>query len=382
MPARRRLSASSVRRRAARLAPRAARIASSPSRRTARARTRLATLRAGDDEHEPGGREQHEQHRACPRRDLLAKQPGLDPEVGVRGIGLRVLLSHALVYGHELRARGFEVDAGGEPREELRHAVDAARDHGGREVVRARHHVGDDLGLRGIGHRRLQHPDDGGGPRAQAHRLADHRRIALERRRPEAMGQHHRPRGVRAVVPRPQQPAENGVEAHHLEVGPAHHSRAHLAGLAEAHEREGDRREVAERDEAAHALAQIHDLGHREGRVLGADAVRRLADVDEPVLVPVREGLEQHAPHQAEDGGVGPDAQGQREDHGDRQALAAPERPRREAEVLPKGHAHLTSPIRRTTMPGFDRTRRLFFACPPEKGGQPGGAGLSSYRYR
>ena len=39
--------------------------------------------------------------------------------------------------------------------------------------------------------------------------------------------------------------------------------------------------------------------GHGERRVLDADAVRALADVDQPVLVAIHQRTQQHAAHQS-----------------------------------------------------------------------------------
>ena len=83
---------------------------------------------------------------------------------------------------------------------------------------------------------------------------------------------------------------------------------------------------------------QVAELGHREVRVLDADAARALADVDQPVLVAVGERPQQHAADDAEDGGVGADAEREREDDGDGQALDPGERPQREAEIGENAH--------------------------------------------
>ena len=57
---------------------------------------------------------------------------------------------------------------------------------------------------------------------------------------------------------------------------------------------------------------------------VAAGPVDRLAQVDEPVAVAVRQRLEQHAAHDAEDRGVGADAEREREDDdgGERGAVA------------------------------------------------------------
>ena len=63
-----------------------------------------------------------------------------------------------------------------------------------------------------------------------------------------------------------------------------------------------------------------------------------LADVDQAVLVAVDQRPQQHAADDAEDGGVGADAERQREDDGDGQALDPGQRPQREAEVGDEAH--------------------------------------------
>jgi hypothetical protein len=61
------------------------------------------------------------------------------------------------------------------------------------------------------------------------------------------------------------------------------------------------------------AVVEVLGDGHAQG-VLPQQG-RRLAHDDEPVAVLVGQGLEEHAIDHAEDGGVGADAEGQRE-HG------------------------------------------------------------------
>ena len=72
-PQRTRLSASSVRRSAPGPAPSAARTASSPSRRTERARIRLATFEHAMTNTSAGRAKQHEQNRSRGGRDLIAE---------------------------------------------------------------------------------------------------------------------------------------------------------------------------------------------------------------------------------------------------------------------------------------------------------------------
>ena len=73
--------------------------------------------------------------------------------------------------------------------------------------------------------------------------------------------------------------------------------------------------------ECTRACRSLH-LGDRERGVLHADPGRALADVDQAVLVAIGQRPQQHAPDHGEDGGVGADAEREREDDGDRRGPA------------------------------------------------------------
>ena len=94
------------------------------------------------------------------------------------------------------------------------------------------------------------------------------------------------------------------------------------------------------------ARAQVADLRDREVGVLGADAVRALADVDQAILVAVDERPQQHAADDAEDRGVGADAEGEGEDDRDGQPFDPGQRPDGKSEVGDKAHAALRGSYR------------------------------------
>ena len=194
-------------------------------------------------------------------------------------------------------------------------------------MVWAGHHVDDDLGLRWILHRRLQHADDGGRARIKPDALADHRRIALERILPEAIGQYASSRGIGAVIMLVEQPAQHRAQSHHLEIGSVDHAGAHLARFAQSHHGEADGRKLAEGADRFHAGLQVLNLGHREVRVFVTDSRRALPDIDQPVLAAVDQRPQQHTANQAEDGGVGANSQRQRHDDGEGEPLVPPQRP-------------------------------------------------------
>src|SRR5580658_1571622 len=104
------------------------------------------------------------------------------------------------------------------------------------------------------------------------------------------------------------------MQSHHVEVGSVHDAAADLAWFAEADYAEADRREVAELADGLYARLHILNFGNGEAGVFDADAGGALADVDEAIFVAIDEGAEEDSADYAEDGGVGADAQGERED--------------------------------------------------------------------
>ena len=137
---------------------------------------------------------------------------------------------------------------------------------------------------------------------------------------------------------RVQQAAEHGAKAHHVEERSADDARFHHARLAaETNHREVDRREVAERADGGDARLDVVDFRHGERRVLGADARRALTDVDQAIFVAIDERAEEHAADDAEDRGVGADAEGERHHDGGGQALGAQKSAQGEPDVPDEG---------------------------------------------
>jgi hypothetical protein len=192
--------------------------------------------------------------------------------------------------------------------------------------MRAGDDVGNDLGFRGIRHRRFEHADDGGGTRAEPDVLAQHVGIALERRRPVSIGQHGGARGSRAIVVRVEKAAEDRMQSHDAEIRSAHHAGAYLARLAQADHREPHGRELPDLAQRFDARAQILDFRHGKSSVLGSDAAGALGDINQPVFIAVDQGTQQHAANQGKNGRVGSNSQRQREDDRRRKAFGASQR--------------------------------------------------------
>ena len=208
--------------------------------------------------------------------------------------------------------------------------------------MRARHHVGDELRFGRVGHRWFDDADDCGASRFQPDRLSKHARIAIERCAPEARGQHGRARRCGTVVAGIQQAADHGFQSHDIEVVATDHSGADRAGFAKPDHREPDRREFGDVGERAHTVADVLNLRNRERRVFAADAGCALPDVEQPLLVAVDQRPEEHRSHEAEDGGVDADAEGERRDHRQREPLDPPQRSNGVFQLL--GECHLLTP--------------------------------------
>ena len=132
----------------------------------------------------------------------------------------------------------IEIRAGREPAEQFRHAVHAAVDHRRREVVRARDDVRDEFGFGRVRHRRFEHADDGraraGSPAVELRVLPRTEGSLLSDVGPEAIGEDRGAGGLRAVVVRVEQAAEDWLQAHDLEVRAADDAGADHARFAEA----------------------------------------------------------------------------------------------------------------------------------------------------
>ena len=217
-------------------------------------------------------------------------------------------------------------------------------DHRRVQMVRAGDDVGDDLGFLRVWHRRLEHANDRRRPIAQANGPADDGRVAPEGGRPEPVRQDSRAFRFRPVVSRVEEAAHHRPQAHDLEIGSADDAGANGARFAEPDHRELDGREVAESGDGFHSRLQVAELRHREVGVLDADALGRLADIDQAVLVAVDQGPQQHAADDAEDGRVRANPQRQRHDDGEGQALGSGERPKGELEVSQERHEPVVQP--------------------------------------
>ncbi len=126
----------------------------------------IGDVGAGDDEEQARGGEEHPQDGVGAGVDLVVHARHADLVVVGGLVDVGVGPDHGGVGGAELGACGFEGGSGSEAGEDLGHAVFAAGDHGGGQMMRAGDDVGDDLGRHRVGYGRLKHADDDGVARA------------------------------------------------------------------------------------------------------------------------------------------------------------------------------------------------------------------------
>src|SRR5713226_3732701 len=306
---------------------------------------KIGDVGASDDKHEAGGGKKNKENGSSAGSDLLAEEFGVDLETCLGRISVGVILDHRSIDGAKFGADLIKSGTGSETAEEFGHPMDAPVLHGCGQMMGAGDNIGNDFSIRGIWDRGFEDADDSGRSiaeaAAEANGFTDDGWIALESGRPETIGQNDDASGFRTVILRADETAEDGMKAHHVKIRAVNDAGANFPGLAEADHGETDGGELAEGGECRDACTQVVNFRHGEWDAPGADTRRALLDVNEAVLVAVDERPEEHATYQTEDGGVGTDAQRQREHHGDYQPFAARERTGREFHVVHEGQDSL-----------------------------------------
>ena len=206
--------------------------------------------------------------------------------------------------------------------------------------MRAGHDVGDDLGLRRIRHRRLE--------RRRRSSPSD-RRAGSSCRSPS---DRSRARSSRSGASAPPRPPPSARRRSRRAAGPAP-AASPITSKYEPPTTPARTTRGSPRPTIVNSMVEKSpNARHRLRRApagRGSPAPRSwrcslpmprgaLADVDQAILVAVDERPQQHAADDAEDGGVGADAERQRDDDGDRQALDPGQRSERVAEVGEEAH--------------------------------------------
>ncbi len=172
---------------------------------------------------------------------------------------------------------------------------------------------------------------------------ADDRRVPAELVHPVAVAQHEHRVGSRLILALAEGATEVRSHAEDVEEVGGNHAGLDPARLAVAQEDEGHRVILDDAFERSALRPIVAELGHREAGVLYPRERGGLLEKDEPLALAVRQRPQQHATDHAEDGGVGPDPERQREQRDERVAGAVLERANGVAEILGETH-HRRSP--------------------------------------
>src|SRR4029077_14582387 len=129
-------------------------------------------------------------------------------------------------------------------------------------VVRAGDDVGDDFGFLGIGDGGFEDADDRSGSSshesaAELNGFADDGRILPKSGGPEPISENDDAGGFGAVVLRPDETAQDRVEAYYVEVVAANDAGLDLAGFTQTVHGETGDGEIAERAQGFYAGAQV-----------------------------------------------------------------------------------------------------------------------------
>ena len=179
------------------------------------------------------------------------------------------------------------------------------------------------------------HPDHRVRAAADAHLVSDDVRVASECALPVSIVEHHdRMPAARDVVARQQGASDRGIDSQHREVAAGDRLRRRQANASTLPAVDRQRYEIGGRDVAEHrggAVADILEIGVGQR----AELERCLVQIEVDYLFrPLdRRIAKDHRVDEAEDGGVGPDAERQRENGNRRERRALGQGPNAVADV-------------------------------------------------
>ena len=161
---------------------------------------------------------------------------------------------------------------------------------------------------------RGQHAHHGVGHAAERQALAEDVRILAEAPHPEAMGEHHHRSRAEDVLLGEEVAPQRRIHAQQGQHRGAHETGSEPLGDVHPGEIEGPAPEGGQVREALLLRPPVQEVGDADAHL--REGGRALMDEDEPLRSLVRQRPQQHAVHHAEDGGVGADAERQREHRG------------------------------------------------------------------
>ena len=306
--ANRKLSVSSCRTRRVRLAPRAARTASSLRRALVRASCRLGDVGAGDQE--------HAEHRAEEEVEALPVRTDAGVEEAFRFdamsfVGIRVACLQRFGDAFHVCGGGGQRDAGFEPSEDAQAVVSATQKRARlfADVAEGNEH----LRQAGKRHRRRQHADDFARRTVHQDALAQHVGVSREPAVPERVADQRHLRATRRVVLRGEIAAQRRAWAKHAEEirgnRRAVDALGHRVQAAGERQVEAGVREDRQVGEAMLGVlpVQVVRHGHRKAGI--GDAAFR--EKDQPIGIRIAQWAQQYSIDDAEDRRASSDAEGE-----------------------------------------------------------------------
>ncbi len=207
---------------------------------------------------------------------------------------------------------------------------------------------------------------------AHDQRAPDDRRIGAETAPPQLVAEEQHPPVIRTVVLGGEAASERRTDAHHVEVVPAHADGRHPLRLAARDQRRHPRAHHRELLEAAAPLAPVEH--GREADVAREPLGVAIADGHEPLGIRIRQRAQEDGVDHGEDGGVGADAERQRDQRRGGEAGRAPQHAEAVAQVLPQ---HLEKRQAALIAPGLGNLR---VAAELEPRGAPRRGGIEAAR--
>ena len=243
----------------------------------------------------------------------------------------------ATAYHVDVAVRARDADALLQARHAEHHRSRCIQSSRRRKLRRRNEHVGaDEVAVARRGgdvERRRHHADDRQRRSVQDHRLSDCRVVAVEAPLPRLMRDHdHRLHGARRALLVGEQAAALRRQPERVEERAGHERADEPLRLVDAREVHALRKPQRHRLERVALLLNLLELLVRQQP---ARKRRRLSEHrHETVGVRVRQRPQEHGVDDAEHGGVGADAKGERKDGDEREGRTPPPEPKRIANVL------------------------------------------------
>ncbi len=277
-------------------------------------------IRAGDQQHETGAGQKHEEGGAAALRQFGLQRGGLHGVAVLGGIIVRVCAFH-LACGHrKIRLGFFERHTGLEAAKNGHHACAAVADKLRTAACGALRGGHVNIGFSGILRDRRQHAQNGVRAVVHLEYSAHDVRVAALVALPVFVAQDQDGGRVFAVVGGHEGAAQQRLDAQDIEEIGRYYGGFHALGGVRADEQEVHHVMFHDAAQRVIAVAVIVELLHGEGHVVDMSLAELLMQHHQLAAIAIRQRAKEHAVHNAENRRVGADAKGQSDDCGGRKS--------------------------------------------------------------